>query len=156
MLPNPFKSEAPEVAASEASMPIPHVTIQKGDTSMSQAPDNRDRTVELLADAGSLTELARRWLVGAERALPADAPLFAAVDIVNGIAHLKKAAEKIKRAEIALNADNPYPVDPTGPLTIGGIPDSDLGPLIDATIAPSNLGMDDRCCLGYPDAEPCN
>lgn len=134
MLPNQSKSEAPEVAASEASMPIPHVTIQKGDTSMSQAPDNRDRTVELLADAGSLTELARRWLVGAERALPADAPLFAAVDIVNALTYLKKAAEKIKRAEVALNADNPHPVDPTGPLTIGTIPDADLDRMIDATI----------------------
>lgn len=134
----------------------PSLTTELGAPMISQTHEDRRQTIELLADAGSLTELARRWLVGAERALPADAPLFAAVDIVNGIAHLKKAAEKIQRAEVALNLDNRHPVDPTGPLTIGTIPDADLDRLIDATIAPSNLGMDDRCCLGYPDAEPCN
>lgn len=32
--------------------------------------------------------------------------------------------------------DNPYPVDPTGPLTIGSIPEENLGPLFDAAIPP--------------------
>lgn len=32
--------------------------------------------------------------------------------------------------------DRQYPVDPTGPLTIGSIPDEDLGPLFAATMPP--------------------
>jgi len=35
---------------------------------IAQTHEDRHQTIKLLADAGSLTELARRWLVGAERA----------------------------------------------------------------------------------------
>ncbi len=91
---------------------------------------------DLLRTGGDLTSLAIRWLTAAEKALPADAALFAHVDIVDARTHLKKAVAKIQRAEVALNIDNQHPVDPTGPLTIGSIPDEDLDRLVDATIPP--------------------
>lgn len=91
---------------------------------------------ELLRTGADLAELAIRWLVAAEKALPADAALFAHVDVVDARTHLKKAVAKIQRAEVALNIDTAHPVDPTGPLTIGSIPDDDLDRLIDATIPP--------------------
>lgn len=130
------RKETPEVAASEAPKPIPHVTDQKGDPMISHNPVNPPEpdAGELLRTAADLAKLAIRWLVAAERAMPEDVPLFAAVDTVNGIGHIKKAVAKIQRAEVALNSDTAHPVDPTGPLTIGSIPDDDLGPLFDATI----------------------
>lgn len=152
------RKETPEVAASEVPKPIPHVTDQKGKSSMTHNPVDTDdhSAAGLLRTAAELTALADRWLVAAEKALPDSVPLFCAVDVINATAHLRKAADRIARAEAALNIDTPHPVDPTGPLTIGTIPDADLDRLIDATIVPSNIGLDDRCCLGYPDSEPCN
>ena len=38
---------------------------------------------------------------------------------------------------MAHNPDNPYPVDPTGPLTIGSIPGEDLDRMIAATVRAS-------------------
>ncbi len=43
---------------------------------------------------------------------------------------------------IVQRPDNPYPVDPTGPLTVGSIPDADLDRLLAATL-PAGFHTDD-------------
>ena len=49
--------------------------------------------------------------------------------------------------------ENPYPVDPTGPLTIGGIPDAELGPLFDALPADPNKHIE-RLRSAIADVDP--
>lgn len=96
---------------------------------------------DLLQTAADLAHLAIRWLGAAERAMPESAPLFSAVDIVDARTHIKKAVAKIERAGVALNSDTAHPVDPTGPLTIGSIPDDDLDRLIDATVPAPDVAL---------------
>lgn len=61
-----------------------------------------------------------------------EGPEVAASEPSEPIAHQNEQENTM----IAQRPDNPYPVDPTGPLTVGSIPDADLDRLLAATIQP--------------------
>lgn len=56
-----------------------------------------------LDTAANLIELARGDANTALRAVPADAPLFAVVDLVAALGHLRQAARLIDRAGVAID-----------------------------------------------------
>lgn len=58
-----------------------------------------------LDSAVNLTDLARTDLNAVLRTLPDDVPLFAVVDLVAALGHLRLAAIMIDRAADALNAE---------------------------------------------------
>lgn len=62
---------------------------------------------DALADAVSHTAAAIAAALDALEQLPADAPLFGAVDIVSALAHLRKAASRLDRVGRALAVQQP-------------------------------------------------
>ncbi len=62
---------------------------------------------DALADAVSHTAAAIAAAAETLEQLPADAPLFGAVDVVNALAHLRKAASRLDRVGRALAVQQP-------------------------------------------------
>lgn len=62
---------------------------------------------DALADAASHTAAAIAAAADALEQLPADAPLFGAVDIVSALAHLRTASSRLDRVGRALAAQQP-------------------------------------------------
>jgi len=62
-----------------------------------------DCVVKAVDDARASIELAHRGAAAALRALPDEAPLFAVVDTVNAIAHLRAATRLVDRAATAID-----------------------------------------------------
>lgn len=105
-------SDAARVAAPTASETITHQ--RSGDISMTHPVGGTYHSccnaiakhgagcAQCVDDAHSMAELAHRDTAIALRTLPDNAPLFATVDIVNAIAHLRAAMRLLDRAATAI------------------------------------------------------
>lgn len=121
----PTKNAPGGAATPSEGQPIPHHQVQKGPSSMTQTgcryctvPTTEGDVCtfcstytppadDALADAASHTAAAIAAAADALEQLPADAPLFGAVDIVSALAHLRTASSRLDRVGRALAAQQP-------------------------------------------------
>lgn len=100
-----------------AAPTIPALKSKKGETIMTPTPDHQPYPVdsstnaccagigthaqECMAVTAARIEVLRAELADQLRALPDSAPLFAAIDLVTAVGHLRQAARRVERANRA-------------------------------------------------------